>query len=117
MKSVVSFAGILALSAVAFAASKSYDIKLASPAQFGNVQLKAGEYKVKVDGTNATFVPTGANKGVSVPVKVDAGGLKYQYTAVETSGAAGAEKIDAIQLGGTKTKIEFAGGAAAAANN
>jgi hypothetical protein len=35
--------------------------------------------------------------------------MKYQYTAVETSGARGSERIDAIQLGGTTTKIEFAG--------
>ena len=116
MKSFVSFVGVLALSAAAFAASKSYDVKLAAPAQFGGVQLKAGEYKVKVDGSNATFTPNGTSKGVTVPVKLEAGQLKYQYTAVETSGASGAERIDAIQLGGTKTKIEFAGSGTATNN-
>jgi hypothetical protein len=116
MKSLVSTFGILALSAVAFAASKSYDVKLAASAQFGGVQLKAGEYKVKVDGSTATFTPSGTNKGIAVPVKVEAGQLKYQYTAVETSGNGASTRIDAIQLGGTSTKIEFAG-AATATNN
>ena len=117
MKSLVSFVAVLALSVAAFAATKSYDVKLASTAQFGGVQLKAGEYKVKVDGANATFTTAGTNKGVTVPVKVEAGQMKYQFTAVETSGAAGSERIDAIQLGGTKTKIEFSGAAATASNN
>lgn len=116
MKSLVSTLGILALSVAAFAASKSYDVKIAANAQFGGVQLKAGEYKVKVDGANATFTPAGTNKGVTVPVKVEAGQVKYQYTAVETSGSGAAERIDAIQLGGTSTKIEFAG-AGVASNN
>src|SRR5215472_13428447 len=85
MKSFVSFAGVLAISVAAFAASKTYDVKLAGPAQFGGAQLKAGEYKVKVDGANATFTPENSGKSVTVPVKLEAGQMKYQYTAVETS--------------------------------
>lgn len=116
MKSFVSFAGVLALSVAAFAASKTYDVKLSGPAQFGGVQLKAGDYKVKVDGANATFSQEGKNKPVTVPVKLEEGQMKYQYTAVETSGVAGAERIDAIELGGTKTRIEFAGSGTATNN-
>ena len=49
------WSGALALSAVAFASSKTYDVVLTSAAKAGSTQLAPGEYKLKVDGSNAIF--------------------------------------------------------------
>jgi hypothetical protein len=90
--------GALTLSAVAFAGSKAYDVVLPAAANAGSVQLAPGEYKLKVEGSNAIFTGAQTGKSVSVPVKVDNGATNTQ---------SGAVKITSIELGGSKTKLEF----------
>ena len=46
-------------------------------------------------------------KSVSAPVKVETGTKKFQFTAVDATKGEGGDKINAIELGGSTTKLEF----------
>ena len=70
------------------------------------MQLKAGEYKVKVDGTNAVFTDK-QFKSVTAPVKVEQARKKFQYTAVDASKEGDVDKVNAIEFGGSNTRLEF----------
>jgi len=99
--------GALTLSAVAFAGPKTYDVTLPSAAKAGSVQLAAGEYKVKVEGSNAIFTGTQTHQSVTVPVKVENADTKYGATALDSTMQGGTAQITSIELGGSKTKLEF----------
>jgi len=63
-------AGVLAFSTLTFGSAKTYEITLSSPSKAGSLQLKAGQYRLKVDGTNATFIGVDNAKSVTTTVKV-----------------------------------------------
>lgn len=99
--------GALALFSLSVASAKSYEITVTNPTKAGSVDLKPGKYKVTVEGTNATFVEQGKSKGVSVPVKVKEAPKKFDDTRVQSSKDGSGEKITEIDLGGSKTVLEF----------
>lgn len=87
--------------------TKGYSIVLAHPLKAGNVQLKAGEYNMKVDGDNAVFVNVETSKSISVPVKIVTSDKKFSETIVETTSSSGSEVLKDIELGGSTTKVDF----------
>lgn len=106
MKNSLVLGVVLSLSSFCFAGQKSYDVIFSAPTSVGGVQLKAGEYKVKVDGTNAVFTDS-KDKSVTAPVKVENGTKKFQFTAVDASKDGGVDKVNAIEFGGSTTRLEF----------
>ncbi|HUA59241.1 MAG TPA: hypothetical protein VML19_10835 [Verrucomicrobiae bacterium] len=102
MKKSLLFIAVLSLAS--FAAPKKYNISLTAPAKAGVVELAPGSYKVQVDGDKVLFTDA-KNKTVTVPVKVETQKAKFHETAVESSSKSGQEQIDAIDLGGTNTKV------------
>ncbi len=106
MKSFV-LAGVLAISTLSLASAKTYEITLSSASKAGNVELKAGQYRLKVDGTNATFINMETAKPLSTTVKVVNTDKKFDTTTVDASKEGGTDVIKDIELGGSKTKIEF----------
>ena len=76
MKKSFVLGAVLSLSSLCFAGQKSYDVIFSAPSTVSGVKLAAGEYKVKVDGTNAVFTDS-KSKTVTAPVKVDTGTKKY----------------------------------------
>jgi hypothetical protein len=106
MKKSLILLAALSLSTLAFASPKKYEISLVKAAKAGNTQLAAGNYRVVVDGDKATFTDS-KNKSVTIPVKLETEKTKFQSTAVESSDKSGQEVLDAIDLGGTTTKVEF----------
>ena len=99
--------GALTLSAVAFAGSKTYDMILSSAAKAGTAQLAAGEYELKLEGSNAVITGAQTGKSVTVPVKVENGNTKYNSTTFDSTTQGGAMQITSIELGGSNTKLEF----------
>ena len=99
--------GVLAMSILSIASAKSYNIAFTSPTIVGGAQLPAGEYTLKVDGTNAVFTSVDSNKSVTAPVKIENVDKKYDVTSVETTVKGDAQPIDDIQLGGSTTKLDF----------
>ena len=66
MKKFLVVAG-LALSSLTVVSAKTYDIVLSNPTKVGSVQLKPGQYKLKVDGANAVFTDANSSKTFSTP--------------------------------------------------
>jgi hypothetical protein len=99
---------VLALSSLSIASAKTYDIVLTAPAKVGNVQLAPGEYKIKVEGSNAIFTEAQTHQSVTVPVKIENGDKKYDSTAVDSTKQGDMDHIQTIELGDSKTKLEFA---------
>ena len=106
-KRLFLLAGILALAGLSFASPKTYSVSFTHPSKAGAQQLTAGEYKLKVDGSNAVFTDVKTSKSVTIPVKVEAGNKKFPFTAVDTTTEGSAERINSIQLGGSTTTLEF----------
>ena len=97
----------LLLSTVAIASAKSYDVVLTSKANAGSVQLAAGEYKLKVDGSNAIFTGGDKHQTVTVPVKVETMETKFTSTSLDTEKQGDSLQITSIELGGSTTKLKF----------
>jgi hypothetical protein len=106
MKKSLVLTGAVALFSL-IASAKSYEIALSNPAMAGNVQLQAGEYNVTVKGNVATFTNQDTFKSFTAPVKIEQAPQKFGQTAVDTAKQDGADHIQAIELGGSSTKLEF----------
>jgi hypothetical protein len=99
--------GLMSISMLCFAGSKSYDVTFASPSAVGTVTLAAGDYKVKVDGANAVFTDAHNNKTFTTAVKLETASKKFQFTAVDATKEGKTERVNAIELGGSTTKLGF----------
>ena len=98
-------AGLLSLSAICFA-SKTYEISLANTTKAGNIELKAGQYTVKVNGTKATFTNQDGSS-VTVDVKTENAAKKFDETRVDADKNGSVNTLKDIQLGGSTTQIDF----------
>ena len=107
MKNRLFLVGALTLASLSLASAKSYDIILTQASKAGSVQLAAGEYRLKLEGSNAVFTNLDSNKSVSVPVKVENGAKKFDQTAVDTNESTGTATVESIELGGSTTKLGF----------
>jgi len=103
----LAIAAILALSCLSIASAKSYEIALSAPTKAGSVQLNRGTYRVKINGSNAIFTDLQSSESFTVPVKVEATDKKFEETRVDATKDNGTDVIKDIELGGSKTKIEF----------
>lgn len=99
--------GALALSSIGIASAKSFDIVFANPAMAGNTELKAGQYKVSVEGSQAVFKEVQGTKTWTVPAKVENNQKKFGETIVDSSNQNGMDNIHSIELGGSTMKLEF----------
>jgi hypothetical protein len=106
-KSVLTL-GAMALFTLGIASAKSYDIRLDNTTTVGSTQLKAGEYKVKVNGSQAVFMDANSSKSYTAAVKTGTSTTKFDQTTVQTtSGQNGMDSLKEIDLGGSNTKLEF----------
>jgi hypothetical protein len=99
--------GALTLSSLGIASAKSYDIVLNAPSKAGATELKPGDYKLKVEGSQAVFTDAENAKSVSVPVKVENSDKKFNNTVVESTNQDGMDNIHAIDLGGSNTRLNL----------
>jgi len=96
----------LALSVFALgvaSAASGYHVTLTGPMWAGATELKAGEYQVQVENGKAVF--KNKKNTVEVPAKMETANSKFQTTALSSSTSGGKEKLDAIEIGGTNTRI------------
>lgn len=96
--------GALALCMVSLCWAKTYDITIPAPAKVGNVELKPGQYKLKIEGAVAVFTDS-HNKSFSVPAKVETSDKKFNYTRLETANRDGMDTIQAIDLEDSNTRV------------
>lgn len=93
--------GIAAFALGIAGAASSYDVTLPSSMSVGSTQLKAGAYKVEMQGDKAVFKM--GKTSVEVPAKLEKGDQPNPYTSVITSG----DKLVEIDLSGKAGKIVF----------
>jgi hypothetical protein len=99
--------GFVSACSFALAGTKSYDVVFDQTALVGTVQLAPGEYKLKVENGTATFTDVRTSKSVSAPVKVETETAKFARTVVDAIREGKTDRVAAIELGGSATKVEF----------
>jgi len=99
--------GLLSLSSLVFAGTKTFKVEFTSEAKAGSTQFTKGVYTVKVVGDKAVFTDQ-HSKSVEVPVKLENGsGKKFEYTSVEATHQGDTEVVKVIHVGGSNTSLEF----------
>jgi hypothetical protein len=86
--------------------AKTYNFSLSSPANVGAVELKAGNYKVQVEGSSVALKDDDGRK-IDANAMVETVDQKFDQTSVVTSKTDGTNHLEYIELGGTKDKVEF----------
>jgi hypothetical protein len=82
-------------------AASTYKVQLDAPLSIGTTELKAGEYKVEMQGDKAVF--KNGKTTIEVPATVGKSEKKYYRTSVVTEGT----KLQEIDFGGTTESILF----------
>jgi hypothetical protein len=101
LRITLSFASL----AVIASAAPVYKVTLTEPEVISGSVVKAGDYRIVVNGDKATL--TSGKTSIEVPVKVETGTQKFQYTTVESRSQAGKNMLDDIHVGGTTTTLVF----------
>ena len=87
---------------------KTYAVLLSEPTTVGKTLLSKGDYKLKLDVANLTFVSVDGSKTVTTVVKIDNGARKAEQTQVVTDKSSdGTLRIHEIDLGGSTMKLVF----------
>jgi hypothetical protein len=89
--------------ALAVASAKTYEVTLFQPSTLNGKELKAGDYKVEVDGSKTVLRKAG--QSTEAAVKVETGDQKFSATSVRYSNGDGKYRIQEIRLGETNTKL------------
>jgi hypothetical protein len=97
---------IVLLAAGLIASAKTYTLTVGNATQIGTTTLKAGEYKVKVEGTQVTLVDQTGHQ-IETTAKLEPADHKFMDTAVMISTKDGGPKIVEIELGGSSNKVVF----------
>jgi hypothetical protein len=99
--------GLATLALGVASAASSYSLKLYDSVWIGATQLKAGEYKVEMQGDKAVFKI--GKTVVEVPATLAKNDRKYSSTSFVSENS----KVLEIDLGGTSDKILFSSSPAA----
>jgi hypothetical protein len=86
-------------------AAPVYKVTLTAPAVIAGSVVKPGDYRIVVNGDKATL--TTGKTSLEVPVQVESGTQKFQYTSVESRTEGGKTVLSDIQIGGTSTTLVF----------
>jgi len=97
---------VFALAGIPLLSAKTYDLSLTAPAVVHNLHLRAGQYRLKIEGSQVIFTDEDGNS-VQTDVKVEQANKKFDDTEVETAKIAGTDHIKEIRLHGTKMELEF----------
>ena len=97
---------IVALMSVVLASAKTYTFTISEPATAGSAQLKPGEYKLKLDGTQVVLIDNGG-KQIDTTAKVETADRKFNQTSISISTADGSNRIISIELGGSTNRVVF----------
>ncbi len=98
---------VLSLSSLFILSAKTYEITLTTPTKAGSVQLKPGQYNLKVEGNNVVFTDLTNSKKFTTPAKIEETDKKFEDTKVQSTKDGDTDKIQEIDLGGSKTKLGF----------
>ena len=98
---------LFAVAGLSVAGAKTYDVTFASPAVLGTVQVPAGQYQLKYEGSKVTLVNASNGKRLEADATVQEMPTKFAETIVQSKHVDGKDLVDEIQIGGTKTALDF----------
>jgi hypothetical protein len=98
---------LFAVAGLSVAGAKSYDVTFGSPTVLGAVQVPAGQYQLKFEGSKVTLVNTSNGKRLEADATVQEMPTKFAETIVSSKHVDGKDLVDEIQIGGTKTALDF----------
>lgn len=96
---LVAFAGL------SFA--RSYEVTFDAPAVLGPMEVEKGHYKLSLDGSKVTLVNEDTRKRFETTATVQTSEKKFNETTVASTKDNGKLMVGEIQLGGTKTALDF----------
>jgi len=99
------FMAIAALT-VLIAAAKSYTITISDSGKAGDVDLKAGEYSLKIDGSQVVLTDQNGNQ-IAATARVETADQKFEHTSIFTTKSDGINRILSVGIGGTRNRIVF----------
>src|ERR1035441_3827453 len=92
--------GLLSLLSLGVASAKTYHVTLSESYTVGTTQLKAGDYKLVVNGSTAALEDGQGRVEANGTLESEA--QKFDDTAVVSNNANGTPHLRAIELGGTR---------------
>lgn len=98
---------LFAVAGLSVAGAKSYDVTFTSPAVLGAMEVPAGQYQLKFEGSKVTLINPSNGKRVETDATVQAMPTKFSETVVQSKHVDGKDLVDEIQIGGTKTALDF----------
>ena len=89
--------------AVSAFAAESYRVTLFQPSIVAGQELRAGDYKVIVEGDKVTL--SQGKTSVTTNVKTETAESKFDRTSVRYQNGDGKYRLQEIRIGGTNTKL------------
>ncbi len=96
----------LAILSVVILSAKSFSFKVPVAAMAGKAQLQPGEYRVNVEGSQATLTDKTGQR-IDTTATLNTSKEEFKQTAVSISEKNGQKRIDAIRLKGTNNTVVF----------
>ncbi len=98
---------IFTLLSASVAAAKDFTVSISRAFQVGTTPLKAGEYRLKLEGTKVTLIDKKNHPAAEAEVTVEQTEKKTPQTTVFTHVENGVNQIQSIDLGGSTTRLVF----------
>jgi hypothetical protein len=98
---------LLALTSFAFAGTKRYDVTFGSPAVLNGMEVASGQYQLSFEGSRVTLVNSNSHKSFETTATVQTSEKKNSDTIVQSKHVDGKDIVSEIQIGGTKTVLNF----------
>lgn len=96
---------LVAIAGISYA--KSFDLTFSQPAVLGPMEVESGHYKLSINGSMITLVNEDTHKSFETTATVQTSEKKYTDTVVRSKVDSGKMMVNEIELGGTKTALEF----------
>jgi len=96
---------LVAIAGLSYA--KSFDINFSQRAVLGPMEVEKGHYKLSINGSTITLVNEDTHKSFETTATVQTSEKKYIDTVVHSNTDSGKMMVNEIELGGTKTVLEF----------
>jgi hypothetical protein len=98
---------LFAVAGLSVAGAKSYDVTFTAPTVLGAVTVPAGQYQLKYAGSKVTLTNANNGKRVEADATVQDMPTKFAETVIQSKRVEGKDLVDEIQIGGTKTALDF----------
>lgn len=107
MKKITLVLCLLMVFAVAVVSAASASFNVTSPSKVAGIELKKGEYTVKIKGEEV-MLQRNSDKPFAVPAKVETLEKKFDKdTRIEAENKDGMRVINSITFGHSKTRVVF----------